>query len=623
MRRHIGLGTLLTLTSTCFAVAACQGLDESNTDAASVTVDPQSTLPTSAQTLARVNDIRTRFQVAAPEEKTLRSNVAHTLQAAAVRTRPVIAPTLTTRFVPSPGGLAATHVRAELPASGAKRVATVDLPRSSTGAVMLEDAATHVRVGFALHNAKSSEAKQAGGYTIYPGAANGADVVHRVHAEGTEDFIAFETKPAVTALSYDVDLTNVAGLRLVSNTLEFVDAAGSPSLRVEPPYVVDSVGKRHAAKLGVEGCAVDTNPAAPWGRELTPPGATKCTVTVAWGEVSYPALVDPSWTTTGSMQARWMQSASRLASGRVLVSGGYNTQTWDIRNSAEVYNPATGTFAATGSLVDYLIGHTQTLLSNGNTLVAGGDPWYGMGSAPLNIAQIYNEGSGTFSYTSSMGAGRRFSTGTALSNGKVLVVGGRIFGWGPEAELFDPSSNTFSTVSLPAIGSDEGSHTATLLGNGNVLLTSGTSTAAYQYNPSTNSASATGSQISARNDAGAIRLGSGKVLVFGGYDAWGNQLSSAATYDPNTGSWSATGNMVLTGWLGEAGPLSSGGAIIVGYGNSTQVYNPSTNSFSYGASLNYGRYNPTVTALTDGRLLVAGGDAWGGEPQSTVELYNQ
>ena len=93
-----------------------------------------------------------------------------------------------------------------------------------------------------------------------------------------------------------------------------------------PPYVVDSRGERHDARLAVKGCSYDTHPAGPWGREVTRPGASRCNVLVEWGgDIAYPVLVDPAWTTTGSMASRrYHHTSSVLASGRVLVAGGYN-----------------------------------------------------------------------------------------------------------------------------------------------------------------------------------------------------------------------------------------------------------------------------------------------------------
>ena len=80
-----------------------------------------------------------------------------------------------------------------------------------------------------------------------------ADVIHRPSAEGTEDYVAFDSAPAREELVYDVDVSRAAGLRLVANTLEFLDKEGAPRLRVAPPMVIDAAGKSNAATLTVEG----------------------------------------------------------------------------------------------------------------------------------------------------------------------------------------------------------------------------------------------------------------------------------------------------------------------------------------------------------------------------------
>src|SRR5438094_438277 len=82
---------------------------------------------------------------------------------------------------------------------------------------------------------------------LYAGALQGADLVHRPNAEGTEDFVVFDERPAREELDYTVDVSRVAGLRLVANTLEFLDEAATPRLRVAPPYVLEAGGRRQAA----------------------------------------------------------------------------------------------------------------------------------------------------------------------------------------------------------------------------------------------------------------------------------------------------------------------------------------------------------------------------------------
>src|SRR5262249_43959325 len=160
---------------------------------------------------------------------------------------------------------------------------------------------TGVKVQFALRGTEGVAAAIADGIALYTGALGGADVVHRPHPQGTEDYVVFESAPQHEELAYDVDVSGVPRLRFVSNTLPRMSEAGPPVLRVAPPYLVDAKGARHEAKLSVEGCAFDTSPAAPWGRAVTSPGASRCTVRIGWAGVAYPAMVDPAWTTTGSM----------------------------------------------------------------------------------------------------------------------------------------------------------------------------------------------------------------------------------------------------------------------------------------------------------------------------------
>jgi len=56
------------------------------------------------------------------------------------------------------------------------------------------------------------------GMVVYPKAFVGADVVHRVHTEGTENYVVFAARPAREEIVYDVDVTEAAGLRLISTT---------------------------------------------------------------------------------------------------------------------------------------------------------------------------------------------------------------------------------------------------------------------------------------------------------------------------------------------------------------------------------------------------------------------
>src|SRR4029077_17628931 len=112
--------------------------------------------------------------------------------------------------------------------------------------------------------------------------------------------------------------------------------------------------------------------------------------------------------------------------------------------SISVVLPASGspfTFGNIGSLGAARQLHTATLLPEGKVLVAGGQGT----SGALASAELYDPATGTWTGTGSLGTARYSHTATLLPNGKVLVAGGRDSGFNPSAsaELYDPASGTW------------------------------------------------------------------------------------------------------------------------------------------------------------------------------------
>jgi N-acetylneuraminic acid mutarotase len=165
------------------------------------------------------------------------------------------------------------------------------------------------------------------------------------------------------------------------------------------------------------------------------------------GALSTAELFDPAtgiWTPTGSLQvSRASHTATRLSDGRVLVTGGTDFTGAGIndptRPSAEIYDPATGTWTLTGSMTQPRQSHTATLLPGGHVLVAGGVSYFG--SVFPTSAEVFDPGTGKWSPTLPLVSGRRDHIAVLLPNGKVLVAGGfNTTDTGPTTELYDPAS---------------------------------------------------------------------------------------------------------------------------------------------------------------------------------------
>jgi hypothetical protein len=260
------------------------------------------------------------------------------------------------------------------------------------------------------------------------------------------------------------------------------------------------------------------------------------------GLLSTAELYDPEgsiFTPTGTMTTgRTGHAATLLPKGQVLITGGSVDDGWTSLASAELYDPASGAFTATAPMIAARQLHTATLLPSGEVLVAGGQGSRHPDANALASAELYDPTSGTFTATGSLATARQDHSATLLPSGKVLIAGGMPYsgiGAFASAELYDPASGTF--MSAGAMTAARYSHTATLLPNGKVLIVGGgdhanyadESSSAEQYDSAMGDFTATGTMTIPRLGHTATLLPSGKVLVAGGGSAAG-VVSSAEIY---------------------------------------------------------------------------------------------
>jgi hypothetical protein len=276
-----------------------------------------------------------------------------------------------------------------------------------------------------------------------------------------------------------------------------------------------------------------------------------------------------TFSATGSMSVeRASHTETRLNDGRVLVTGGLDGTGVPLA-SAEIYNPATGTWSPTaGPMGRARVGHTAAILPDGRVLVAGGSSDTTDALAFISTAssttEIFNPATGTFSAGPSMSEPKVAHASVVLSDGKVLISGGYsftlVFGIpvpniSSNAQVFDPTPGTFGGK----IGMKAGrlAHTATLLASGSVLLAGGAGgsnpldpqaiASAELFNGS--SFALTGSMSGARAVHTATLMPNGKVLAAGG--ASGSitapvALGTSEVFDPTSGTWSGSGALTVT-----------------------------------------------------------------------------
>ncbi|MFO0547041.1 MAG: hypothetical protein U0271_01570 [Polyangiaceae bacterium] len=505
---------------------------------------------------------------------------------------------------------------------------TVRLGRTGAEPFELADPASGLAVGVRLLGAAPSPAEVSDARALYRGAApDGGDLELRLVADGVEDYVTIPRRTSHAAtVRYTLELADsVRGLRLVEDTLELLDARGVPRLRAAPPTWTDARGQRGRATLAIEDCAYDDSPSPPWRRPPVAPGAARCTVRVdaAPASATYPLVIDPMWTVTGSMLVAGSSTLTLLDTGDVLAVGNSQTQT------CSLYSTANGVWAATGSNVFIRNGHTASLLDDGRVLVAGGDLVY-FSTGP-STSELYDPMTGTWSRAGDMKSRLDLHAATVLADGRVLVTGGYdALGYDSTAQLYRPTTNDW-VVAAP-MHEGRSYHQSTLLLDGRVLVTGGiafvgSASTTELYDPVTNQFTFTGSLASGRALHMAARLNDGRVIVAGG-NHFGTQTPDytefAEVYDPAIGQWSTYAPMASTRVQGTMTVLPSGDVLVVGgrdTPDSAEVWAPNAYEWVPTVGPIQPRLGHRAALLPDGRVLIAGGESPSQEQLSSAELF--
>ncbi len=242
---------------------------------------------------------------------------------------------------------------------------------------------------------------------------------------------------------------------------------------------------------------------------------------------------------------RVQHAATLLGDGRVLITGGQvDTLDGDGSDTAELYDPATQTFTLLAARLTGLRGaHGATRLADGRVLLTGG-----FGNNPgVDTAELYDPATGRFTALAArLTSLRDTHTATLLADGKVLLAAGLDGNVVVDkAELYDPVAQTFTPLA-GRLQNLRGGHAASLLASGRVLLTGGATVfsatdivvldSAELFDPASGTFVTLPATLGVRRIGHAqVRLDDGTVLLIGG----GTSASAAP------GPFQVTGTMEL------------------------------------------------------------------------------
>ena len=322
--------------------------------------------------------------------------------------------------------------------------------------------------------------------------------------------------------------------------------------------------------LATAACGSDTPPSPAVVREVARPTPVGPTPSIAIvpdptpvASPSSPVVGPGFWTTTGSMTHGHSYGATVtvLQDGRVLVAGG-EAASGLISAAADLYDPTTDRWAATGKLLSPRRGAVSTLLADGRVLVTGGI------GGPPRIGELYDPRTGSWSRTRPMTHPHYAASVATLPAGHVLVFGGYGDGYGPtrRAEIYDPTNGTWrATDSLSAPAGP-----SAVLADGRVLVLHDADRPEV-FDPTTARWRAVARPPSGSYWTAAVRLVNGDVLLLS------PRTGTAATYDPTADTWTAA-NGPHTG-AGPAVLLDDGTVLVVGNVRSAR-FDPSTGAWT-------------------------------------------
>jgi hypothetical protein len=454
------------------------------------------------------------------------------------------------------------------------------------------------------------------GVIFYRGAFAGGELFYKLTPTHVDEYLYLRQPPAHLRREFEFDAgPAVFALREAGDMLEAVGKDGVARLRLSAPLARAADGTRRRGTVHVVGRTII--------EEIDLDG------------LAAPVLVDPDWSTTGSMTvAHWADAAWRRPDTRVMAVGGCALASCpqsfskapcsQVIASTDVWDPPTGTWTSGPPLITGRYLFSGVPLPSGDMLVAGGCTTTTCGTT-TSLAERFSVGSSKWVAAGTLSSPRANTMATALPSGDVILAGGCDTACTSDTERWSPATNRWKAVS--PLASARGFGTATSTSDGRFLVTGGCADPACAtvlddaviYDPTADTWSPAGTMSSARAGHTATLLPDGSVLVAGGcqeatcastqssVDLWSAGPGPGGTFSPAPPMTGArhhhTATLLDIGEVLVAGGAYGTGATIP----SSEVYLPIARKWIGTTAMLMSRAYHVGVELSDGRVVVAGG----------------